>query len=49
MKIDHDRYRRRVYFSLDAAERAVTAARAKGHAARVIVCELQPKSSGDAQ
>ena len=41
------RYRRRLYLSLRAAERAVERANARGADARVILCRLSPIEAGD--
>jgi hypothetical protein len=40
------KYRRRVYFNLPSAQRAVDRAIMAGHPAHVILCQLQPATGG---
>ena len=42
-----DQYRRRVFLSLAAAQRAAARAEAKGHDAHVILCRLVPVTGPD--
>ena len=45
VRTEGGRYRRRVFLTLAAAERAVAAARARGLAAEVVLCALAPAAS----
>lgn len=42
VRLDGDRYRRRVFLTLAPAERAAARAEARGHAAEVVLCRLEP-------
>ncbi|WP_143813984.1 hypothetical protein [Luteococcus japonicus] len=46
VQIDAAHYRRRVFLSLNSAQRALSAARARGYSARIIACELHPLTVG---
>lgn len=48
VKVDNAHYRRRVFLSINAAQRALVAAREKGYSARVVACELHPLTVGGA-
>jgi hypothetical protein len=43
------KYRRRTYFNLPSAQRAVDRATMAGHVANIILCQLIPVEGGEAQ
>lgn len=45
VRLDNDHYRRRVFLSLSAAERAVRRAHDRGHDAELVMCSLTPAST----
>lgn len=44
----HGHHRRRVFLSLHSAEKAIRRARAAGHTADIVLCELRPIAGGGA-
>lgn len=47
-KPDSLHYKRRTYFNLSRAQRAVDLAHARGHSAKLILCKLVPTGEADA-